>query len=228
MDMSNVNQYKAIIITAYISAIIVYIYYAYLYDGREKTITRFEKRVYTISMMCLVLIPYIGCIYSIIDNKKTNNYIQFIILNTIIVIVFMISILFKDNIIPMVGYDSVLFTSSDDWIDRDEYDQTTKRKKVILDDSCPSIWSYALGLLATLILLFYLLCRIIIQNNIYKNNKIVMNIIALVSLIYCIYLSIQLNTCNPDSQNKEKLDIRERAAESEYRERILIEEGVYE
>ena len=51
MDMSNVNQYKAIIITAYISAIIVYIYYAYLYDGREKTITRFEKRVYTISMM---------------------------------------------------------------------------------------------------------------------------------------------------------------------------------
>ena len=29
MDMSNVNQYKAIIITAYISAIIVYIYYAF-------------------------------------------------------------------------------------------------------------------------------------------------------------------------------------------------------
>ena len=83
MDLTNVNQYKAIIITAYISAIIVYIYYGYLYNEKKGVLTRFEKRSYTFSMICLILIPYIGCLYSIIDNSKTDNYTQFIILNTI-------------------------------------------------------------------------------------------------------------------------------------------------
>ena len=153
MNSLDINKYTAIIITAYLSTLSVYIYYSYLYNKKKGVLTRFEKRIYTISMICLVILPYIGCIYSIIDNKKTDNYIQFIILNTVVVLLFLLAILFKDTIILYIGFDSVLFTTSSSWLDDKE------------------------------------------------DNKVI--------------------------TDEDKLKIRKRAAESEYRERILMEENVY-
>tara|TARA_Y100001970_G_C14118609_1_gene795016 strand:- start:573 stop:1058 length:486 start_codon:yes stop_codon:yes gene_type:complete len=157
--LNNVDQYIAIIITAYILSLSVYIYYIYLFDKKKGVLTRFEKRIYTVSIFSLILIPYIGCIYSIIDNNQTNNYIQFIILNSIIVSLFLLMIIFKDTIIPHIGFNSVLFTTSSSWLDDKEYDQNLKKNIVITDEN--------------------------------------------------------------------KLKIRKRAGESEYRERILMEEDIY-
>ena len=160
MNLRSFDPYLATIITSYIITFGVYIYYGIQYDKKRGVIPKYEKIIYTMSMLCLIAIPYFGCLYSIIDNSLTDNYIQFIILNTIIVSCFIIIIIMKDTIINNFGYDSVIFTNKRDWLDTKEYDQ--------------------------------------------KLNKMI------------------------DIKDENKLNIRKKAAESEYTERVFLEEGIYE
>ena len=68
-------------------------------------------------------------------NNLTDNYIQFIILNTLIVSCFIIIIVMKDTIINNFGYDSVIFTNKRDWLDTKEYDQKLNKMVDIEDEN---------------------------------------------------------------------------------------------
>ena len=135
MNLRNFDPYFATIITSYIITFGLYVYYGVQYDKKRGMIPRYEKIIYTLSMLCLIAIPYFGCLYSIIDNNLTDNYIQFIILNTVVVAGFIVIIVMKDTIIDNFGYDSVIFTSKGDWLDTKEYDQTLRKMVEITDEN---------------------------------------------------------------------------------------------
>ena len=135
MNLRNFDPYLATIITSYIITFGLYVYYGVQYDEKRGMIPRYEKIIYTLSMLCLIAIPYFGCLYSIIDNNLTDNYIQFIVLNTVVVACFIIIIIMKDTIINNFGYDSVIFTSKEDWLDTKEYDQTLRKMVEITDEN---------------------------------------------------------------------------------------------
>ena len=162
MNLRNFDPYLAIIITSYSITFGLYIYYGYQYDKRRGVMESYKKNIYTISLLSLIGIPYIGCLYSIIDNNLADNYIGFIVQNTILIIFFSIIILFKDTIINNFGYDSVIWTSEEDWLDKRKYDK---------------------------------------QGKLIKGEK---------------------------DLSPEQLEIRERAAKSEYTERIFMEQGISE
>ena len=123
MNLRNFNPYLAVTITSYAITFGLYIYYSLQYDKKRGVMPKYEKLIYTMSMISLICIPYFGCMYSIVENNLTDNHSQFIIINTILIVFFIIVILIKDTIIDNIHYNSVKLTFGEDWIDKRKYNK---------------------------------------------------------------------------------------------------------